>query len=88
MCNQAPQFTNDMDGLILGENTRVGTEVYELSGFDPEGSPVKFQIQGTDKLSVDEVTGRVTLVKPLDYEVCNNNNNNVVVVEGQGCILP
>ena len=41
--------------------------MYRLRGYDPEGTDVSFSVSG-DFLSVDSVTGEVTLVKPLDRE--------------------
>ncbi|XP_014205128.1 cadherin-87A [Copidosoma floridanum] len=55
-------------GLTLSETTVVGTKVYTLKGHDPEGSPVKYGIQLTDKFVVDQRSGVVTLAKPLDRE--------------------
>ncbi|KAL7306286.1 hypothetical protein TKK_0001717 [Trichogramma kaykai] len=55
-------------GLPLAENTPVGSEVFILKGHDPEGSPVKYGIQLTNKFSVDEHTGVVKLSEPLDRE--------------------
>lgn len=56
-------------GLPLSESTKVGSAVYTLRGHDPEGSPVKYGIQLTDKFTVDPETGVITLAKPLDREV-------------------
>jgi len=67
--NQPPVFTDDMDNLILPENTPVGTVVHQLKGSDPEGSPVHYGIVGTDRLQADPNTGQVKLVLPLDREV-------------------
>ncbi|XP_011304986.1 cadherin-87A [Fopius arisanus] len=55
-------------GLPLNESTEVGTEIFTLKGHDPEGSPVKYGIQSTDKLTVDPSSGVITLAKPLDRE--------------------
>ncbi|XP_012283433.1 cadherin-87A [Orussus abietinus] len=55
-------------GLPLPEGTPVGSKVFVLKGHDPEGSPVKYGIQLTDKFVVDPHTGVITLAKPLDRE--------------------
>ncbi|XP_063989387.1 cadherin-87A isoform X2 [Diachasmimorpha longicaudata] len=55
-------------GLPLSEATEVGTKIATLKGHDPEGSPVKYGIQPTDKFTVDPVSGVITLAKPLDRE--------------------
>ena len=86
-CNQPPLFTDDMNNHILKEDTEVGTVVYTLKGYDPENSTVKYGILGTDVLTVNPESGEVTLVKPLDREVCviiiiiilNIHNDSVVL---------
>ncbi|XP_066591300.1 cadherin-87A [Prorops nasuta] len=55
-------------GLPLPESTKVGTKVFELKGHDPEGTPVKYGIELTDKFSVNPRTGVITLAKPLNRE--------------------
>lgn len=47
----------------------MGTPVYTLRAVDPEGSGLRYGIMGTDKLAVDDRTGVVTVVKPIDREV-------------------
>ncbi|XP_021944400.1 cadherin-87A [Folsomia candida] len=66
--NLPPYFTEDMNNHVIPENTPLGTIVYTLKGVDPEGSPVKFGLMGTDRLKVDEKTGVVTVVKVIDRE--------------------
>lgn len=56
-------------GLTLPESTPVGTKVFTLKAHDPEGSPVKYGIQLTDKFVVNPQTGVISLAKPLDREV-------------------
>ncbi|XP_072154327.1 cadherin-87A isoform X2 [Bemisia tabaci] len=68
-CNQPPVFDADMNNEPLAESTPVGQVVYKLEGHDPEGSPVYYGIQGTDRFSVDRTQGEVRIVKPLDREV-------------------
>lgn len=60
----------DINNLALSEKTPVGSVVYTLEGSDPENSSVHFNLEGTDVLKVNRNTGAVTVVKPLDYEVC------------------
>ncbi|CAH0398993.1 unnamed protein product [Chilo suppressalis] len=66
--NMLPVFTQDMNNLALSESTPVGSIVYTLQGTDPEGLPIKYNLVGTDKFSVDPDTGDVTLNRPLDRE--------------------
>ncbi|XP_073952760.1 cadherin 87A [Choristoneura fumiferana] len=67
--NTLPAFTQDMNNLPLSESTPVGDVVYTLKGADPSGRSVKYGLVGTDKFSVDPVSGAVTLVQPLDREI-------------------
>jgi len=46
----------------------VGTVVFRLEAYDPEGSPVTYGAIGADHFSVDPVSGNITLIKPLDRE--------------------
>ncbi|XP_045767509.1 cadherin-87A isoform X2 [Maniola jurtina] len=66
--NKLPVFTQDTDKLTLSESTLVGTIVYTLQGTDPDGLPLRYGLVGTDKFSVNPMTGEVTLVQPLDRE--------------------
>ncbi|KAF2368301.1 Cadherin [Trinorchestia longiramus] len=66
---QSPQFLRggDMADFTVREDTPVGTVVYTLRGHDPLNRPVTYSGSG-DVLSVDPVTGAVTLVRPVDRE--------------------
>ena len=76
--NLPPFFTADMNQFTLTENTQVGSAVYTLEGEDPEGSRVRFGIQGTDKFEVDPNTGVVTVALPIDRESQTEINNNEI----------
>jgi len=58
-----------MNNHVIPENTPVGTPVYTLKAVDPEKSELRYGIMGTDRLSVDEKTGVITVAKPIDREV-------------------
>ncbi|KAH8382777.1 hypothetical protein KR009_005221 [Drosophila setifemur] len=66
--NLPPVFTQTLNNIVLYENVPVGTVVFRLEGYDPEGSAVSFGSIGSDHFSVDPVSGNITLVKPLDRE--------------------
>jgi hypothetical protein len=70
--NQPPFFTEDLNNHVIAENTPVGTSVFTLRGVDPENSELRYGIMGTDKLTVDEKTGVVSIAKPIDREVNKN----------------
>ncbi|XP_062126234.1 cadherin-87A [Drosophila sulfurigaster albostrigata] len=66
--NLPPVFTQTLNNIVLYENVPVGTVVFRLEGYDPEGSNVTFSSIGSDHFSVDAVSGNITLIKPLDRE--------------------
>ncbi|XP_030375900.1 cadherin-87A [Scaptodrosophila lebanonensis] len=66
--NLPPVFTETLNNIVLYENVPVGTVVFRLEGYDPEGSNVTFGAIGSDHFSVDPVSGNITLIKPLDRE--------------------
>ena len=72
--NLPPKFLpdGDMNQHTLTENTPIGTVIYTLKGVDPEGSPVRYGIKGTDKLAVNEISGEVTVIKEIDREARND----------------
>jgi hypothetical protein len=72
--NQPPVFQKDIDRTVLPESQPVGSTVYTLVGSDPEGASVRYGLVGTDRFEVNPLTGKVTLVKPLDHEVTKNYN--------------
>lgn len=68
--NRAPHFVpqvGDMSHFTLAEDTPVGTPVYQLKGIDPENDQLRYSISG-QHLSVDALSGVVTLVRSLDRE--------------------
>ena len=56
----------------------MGSPVYTLQGEDPEGSRVRFGLQGTDKFEVDPNSGVVTVALPIDRESQSEINNNEI----------
>lgn len=58
-----------MNNEALRESTPVGTVVYTLKGYDPEGGNVTFGLIDSGNFMVDPVTGQVRIVKALDREV-------------------
>lgn len=58
-----------MNNEALLESTPVGSVVYTLKGYDPEGGNVTFGLIDSGNFMVDPVTGQVRIVKALDREV-------------------
>lgn len=58
-----------MNNVVLSETEPVGTVVYTLDGYDPEGSNVTYGLLGSANFEVDAHTGDVRLVRALDREV-------------------
>lgn len=58
-----------MNNLALSETTPVGSVVYRLEGYDPEGGNVSFGLLGSDNFLVDPTSGDVKVIKSLDREV-------------------
>lgn len=67
--NLPPIFVKDMNNFVISETTSVGTVVYKLDGYDPEGSTVTYGIEDTQYFEVNSFTGNVKLIKALDREV-------------------
>uniref|UniRef100_A0A8C4IBD0 Cadherin related family member 1 n=1 Tax=Dicentrarchus labrax TaxID=13489 RepID=A0A8C4IBD0_DICLA len=72
--DNGPSSTNGNMALFsISEDTPVGTQVYILSGRDPEGDPVRygltFEKGSKEYFRVDSKSGNVTLIQELDREV-------------------
>ena len=76
--NLAPEFTRDMNQHTVKENTPVGSAVYTLEGTDPEGSEIRFGIEGTEVFRVDSGTGVVTVARPIDREAQAGLSDNEI----------
>lgn len=61
---------HNMENLRIPELTAVDTIVYTLKAVDPKNEDRKFSYQMTkgDTFKVDELTGEVKLIRPLDRE--------------------
>ena len=69
-----PVFTQDMNNEAFQESAPVGTVVYTLEGYDPEGGNVTFGLIGSGNFEVDPQSGQVRIVKALDREVSQEVN--------------
>lgn len=57
-----------MNNVVLSEDERIGTVVYTLDGYDPEGSNVTYGLIGSQHFRVDPHSGAVRLIERLDRE--------------------
>ena len=71
--NSPPQLLEDINNLAVNEDTPVGNVLFTVNATDPEGSPVHYGILDTDRLGVDQDTGEVRVIQPLDREVSPSN---------------
>ncbi|XP_055585161.1 cadherin-87A [Uranotaenia lowii] len=78
-CNLPPIFTQDMNNLALSESTPLGTVVYRLEGYDPEGGAVSFGLLGSDNFMVDSISGDVKVIRPLDREAQDTLSFSVTI---------
>uniref|UniRef100_A0A8D8JF25 Cadherin-87A n=1 Tax=Culex pipiens TaxID=7175 RepID=A0A8D8JF25_CULPI len=78
-CNLPPIFTQDMNNLALSESTPVGSVVYRLEGFDPEGGNVSFGLLGSENFLVDPISGDVKVIKALDRETQDTLSFSVTI---------
>ena len=54
------------------------TRYHSLQGKDPEGSRVKYGLQGTDMFQVDPNTGVVRVTRPIDRESQTGISDNEI----------
>ena len=71
--NSPPQLLEDINNLAVYEDIPVGNVLFTVNATDPEGSPVHYGILDTDRLGVDQDTGEVRVIQPLDREVSSSN---------------
>ena len=71
--NSPPQLLEDINNLAVNEDTPVGNVLFTVNATDPEGSPVHYGILDTDRLGVDQDTGEVRVIQPLDREVSSSD---------------
>ncbi|XP_041711685.2 protocadherin Fat 1a isoform X3 [Coregonus clupeaformis] len=71
--DNSPQFLQDSYSVEISENTPVGTEIVQVDSTDKDqgdNGVVRYSIVAdTDQFAIDELTGIVTVKKPLDREV-------------------
>ncbi|XP_070494012.1 cadherin-87A [Chironomus tepperi] len=80
--NKPPYFIpgGDFSSFSIPENFQVGTSVYKLKGYDPEGKKLSYSISGP-YFSVERSTGIVKLVKELDRETQNEVETIITITD-------
>uniref|UniRef100_A0A3Q1HRG8 Cadherin domain-containing protein n=1 Tax=Acanthochromis polyacanthus TaxID=80966 RepID=A0A3Q1HRG8_9TELE len=71
--DNSPRFLQDSYSVEISESTPVGTEIIQVDSTDKDqgdNGNVKYSILGgTDHFAINELTGVVTVTKPLDREL-------------------
>lgn len=80
-CNQPPSFIQNIDELVVSENTPIGTSVGQLLATDPENSLISYGIEGTQILKVDSKSGIVSVNQPIDREKIGDSLKFLVTAE-------
>uniref|UniRef100_A0A8C4IB12 Photoreceptor cadherin n=1 Tax=Dicentrarchus labrax TaxID=13489 RepID=A0A8C4IB12_DICLA len=91
--DNGPSSTNGNMALFsISEDTPVGTQVYILSGRDPEGDPVRygltFEKGSKEYFRVDSKSGNVTLIQELDREKQGEISVLVSITDGRNKTSP
>lgn len=83
--NDAPYVTNLPASVSLFEND-VTVPVIDVNATDPDGDNITFGLSGSgsDDLVINPATGRITLSKPLNYELQALYSLTVRVSDGIG----
>ena len=83
--NDAPYVTNLPANVSLFEND-VTVPVIDVNATDPDGDNITFGLSGSgsDDLVINPATGRITLSKPLNYELQALYSLTVRVSDGIG----
>lgn len=80
--DNAPQFDVDEYRISIAENTTPPYQALTVSATDADSGQfgqVEFSLQGTQFFMIDRVTGVLSLVEYLDYEVDTSHSFTVVV---------
>uniref|UniRef100_A0A8C4I8U9 Photoreceptor cadherin n=1 Tax=Dicentrarchus labrax TaxID=13489 RepID=A0A8C4I8U9_DICLA len=90
--DNGPSSTNGNMALFsISEDTPVGTQVYILSGRDPEGDPVRygltFEKGSKEYFRVDSKSGNVTLIQELDREKQGEISVLVSITDGRNKVV-
>lgn len=82
---ESPQFLSERSAENVVENSSINQVIYVAKASDNVGV-VRYELSGkdADKLSIDSQTGRVTLVKHLDYELQSQVSFVVVAYDAAG----
>lgn len=70
--NLPPVFVNDINSLLIKENTKIGSSVYKLEGRSQNGGKISFAIRESNFLEVDRDSGVVRISNNIDREVMDS----------------
>ena len=79
--DNVPQFTNAPFSVTLNESTPVLVSVLNVSAVDSDSGTngeIRYSLIGTELFAVDSISGVVSLIMPLDYEIQQSVNFTVV----------
>ncbi|CAL4156542.1 unnamed protein product, partial [Meganyctiphanes norvegica] len=86
--DNAPQFDKAAYSFFLPESVANGTSVYELVAHDPDegvnGVVTYILATDTTDFTLDAVTGRLSVSRPLDHETQSTYDLRVVAHDGGG----
>jgi len=81
--NKPPALIRSIDLSTINENAPVNSHVFQLVAHDPEGTPVSFELHGTDLLRVDRRSGVVYVAKSIDREKTGEQISFSVIISDQ-----
>lgn len=81
--NKPPTLIRSIDLSTINENAPVNSHVFQLVAHDPEGTPVGFELHGTDLLRVDRRSGIVYVAKSIDRERTGEQIHFSVIISDQ-----
>ncbi|MGH0161648.1 UNVERIFIED_CONTAM: hypothetical protein FKN15_041318 [Acipenser sinensis] len=85
-----PSFGRTEYNVVLSEGAAAGTELLRLSAYDPDSTPdavIRYVISSGDEaelFGMDEWTGALKLLRPLDREAKASHMVIVQALDGQG----
>ena len=76
-----PQFTNAPYSVTLNESVPAPMNILTISAIDSDSGvngEIRYSLSGTEVFAIDSVSGVVSLIMPLDYELQQSLNFTVI----------